>query len=68
MPREKAAYRENLESGLQVLGDKYGDRRHLLCIKDVQDYTGTCYDFAKRTFLGGKKYISAETFAKNLSE
>ena len=64
MPREKAAYRENLESVLQFLGD----RRHLLCIKDVQDYTGTCYDFAKRTFLGGKKYISAETFAKNLSE
>ena len=49
MPREKAAYRENLESVLQFLGDKYGDRRHLLCIKDVQDYTGTCYDFAKRT-------------------
>ena len=68
MPREKAAYRENLESVLQFLGDKYGDRRHLLCINDVQDYTGTCYDFAKRTFLGGKKYISAETFAKNLSE
>ncbi len=67
MPREKPAYRDNLESVLRFLREKYGDNRHLMLMCDVQEYTGRKYGYCKKHYLAGRKDISAETFARTLS-
>lgn len=67
MAREKPAYRDNLESILNFLENKYGDKRHLMKARDVQEYTGFCYNFCKREYFADKMTISAETFARALS-
>lgn len=67
MPREKPAYRDNLESILNFLKDKYGDNRHLLLMDDLKEYTGRKYDYCKKNYIPDRKDISAETFARLLS-
>ena len=67
MPREKAAYRDNLESILDFLRNKYKDNRHFLCIADVKEYLGRSYDFIRKHFKIDRSGISAETFARMLS-
>ena len=48
MPREKEAYRDNLESLKEFLDKKYGDNRHLMNVKDVCEYMGRSFDFIKK--------------------
>lgn len=67
MPKEKEAYRDNLESVLTFLKEKYGDNRHMLGNKDLREYTGLKYDYVRENFLKKKPYVSAETFARMLS-
>lgn len=67
MPREKEAYRDNLESILEFLNSKYGDNRHLLSNTDLQEYTGKKYDYVRENYLICRRYVSAETFARQLS-
>lgn len=68
MPKEKASYRDNLEAILGFLREKYNDSRHILRIRDVQEYSGFSYDYVKKHFiLGRDKAISAEKFARILS-
>ncbi len=67
MPREKEAYRDNLEGVLGFLREKYNDSRRVLNIKDVQTYTGRCYSYVKRNYFSDRQFISAETFARMLS-
>lgn len=68
MAKEKAAYRDNLESILEFLKGKYGSARHMLKVKDVQEYTGFGYDFVKREYMPDKCVISAETLARTLAD
>lgn len=66
MPREHPAYRDNLESILNFLREKYHDNRHLLSISDVQEYSGRSYKFVRGYFNVGKIGITAESFARKL--
>lgn len=67
MPREKEAYRDNLEGLKSFLDDKYGDERHLMTVKDVCEYTGRSFDFVKKYFCIRKAGVTIETFARQLS-
>lgn len=67
MPREKEAYRDNLESILAFLKSRYNDERHLMCLKDVCEYIGRSYDFVNKHYGIEKPGITAETFARRLS-
>lgn len=67
MPREKEAYRDNLESLKGFLDKKYGDGRHLMNVKDVCEYTGRSFDFVKKHYDVPKIGVSMETFARRLS-
>lgn len=67
MPREKEAYRDNLESLIKFLDYKYGDGRHLMSIKDICEYTGRSFDFVKKHYEIKKIGVSIETFARKLS-
>lgn len=67
MPREKEAYRDNLESLKCFLDEKYGDNRHLMNVKDICEYTGRSFDFVKKHYGIKKIGISIETFARQLS-
>ncbi len=67
MPREKEAYRDNLESLKCFLDEKYGDNRHLMRIKDVCEYMGRSADYVRKHYGIDKKGISIETFARQLS-
>lgn len=67
MPREKEAYRDNIESIMNFLNKKYGDNRHLMNIKDICEYTGRSFDFVKKYYKIEKVGMSVETFARKLS-
>ncbi|NDO19505.1 hypothetical protein FMM68_07525 [Lachnospiraceae bacterium MD329] len=67
MPREKEAYRDNLEALKSFLHGKYKDNRHLMTIKDVCEYLGRSFDYVQKHYNIDKKGISIETFARNLS-
>ena len=67
MPREREAYRDNLESLIAFLERKYGDGRHMMTVKDVCEYTGRSFDFVKKYYGVKKMGVSIETFARNLS-
>ena len=67
MPKEKETYRDNVEGLLEFLKGKYGDNRHLMCVKDVCEYTGRSFDFCKKYFNIPKHGVSVETFARKLS-
>lgn len=67
MPREKPAYRDDLESILDFLRNKYKDERHYLSIADIKEYLGRSYDFIRKHFNVGRSGISAESFARMLS-
>lgn len=67
MPREKEAYRDNLESLIEFLQKKYGDNRHLMTAKDVCEYTGRSFDFIKKHYAIKKVGVTIETFARQLS-
>lgn len=67
MGREKEAYRNNLESVLEFLKTKYGDGRHMLNNLDLREYTGLGYDYVRKNYLKGNRYVSAETFSRMLS-
>lgn len=66
MPREKPGYRDNLESILSFLRNKYEDNRHFLGISDVTEYLGRSYAFVRKHFQINKYGISAESFARLL--
>ena len=67
MPREKEAYRDNLESLKAFLDSKYGDDRHLMTVKDICEYTGRSFDFVKKYFCIKKMGVTIESFARMLS-
>ena len=67
MPREKEAYRDNLESLLEFLKNKHNDNRHLMTIKDVCEYTGRSFDFIKKHYGISKTGVTVETLARKLS-
>lgn len=67
MPREKEAYRDNLESIIAFLKEKYGDNRHLMTTSDVCEYIGRSYDFVKKHYEIEKPGVTAETFARKLA-
>ncbi len=67
MPREKEAYRDNLEALQAFLKDKYKDNRHLMNIKDVCEYLGRSFDYVHKHYGIDKKGVSIETFARSLS-
>lgn len=67
MPREKEAYRDNLESLKEFLHSKYGDNRHLMRVKDVCEYVGRSPDFVRKYYNINKTGVSIETFARQLS-
>ena len=67
MPKEKEAYRDNLESLISFLHTKYGDNRHLMTITDVCEYVGRSFDFVKRYYGIDKVGVTVETFARKLS-
>lgn len=67
MPREKAAYRDNLESLREFLDEKYGDGRHMMNVKDVCIYMGRSFDFIKKHYDIDKFGVTIETFARLLS-
>lgn len=67
MPREKEAYRDNLESLKNFLENKYGDDRHLMNVKDVCEYMGRSFDFIKKYYDIQKSGMTIETFARKLS-
>ena len=67
MPKEKEAYRDNLESLKGFLETKYSDNRHLMCVKDVCEYTGRSFDFIKKHYAVPRSGITIETFARKLS-
>lgn len=62
MAREKADYRDNLESILE-----FTDRKHMLTGLQVAEYTGLCFNTVKKLFPFKGKYISAETLAREMS-
>ena len=66
MPREKEAYRDNLESLKEFLDTKYGDGRHLMTAKDACEYMGRSFDFIKKHYRFDKKGVTIETFARAL--
>lgn len=66
MPREHPAYRDNLESILAFLYNKYGDNRHMLSIGDVREYLGRSYNYVRNYIKVGKCGITAESFARKL--
>lgn len=66
MPREHPAYRDNLESILAFLRNKYGDNRHMLSIGDVKEYLSRSYDFVRDNFGISRHGITAESFARKL--
>ena len=67
MPREKEAYRDNLESLKDFLDKKYGDDRHLMNVKDVCEYMGRSFDFIKKHYDVKKTGFTIETFTRKLS-
>ena len=62
MAREKADYRDNLESILE-----FTDRKHMLTGLQVAEYTGLCFNTVKKIFSFKGKYISAPTLARCMS-
>lgn len=62
MPREKEAYRDNLEAILNFTEGKF-----LLNIQEVADFCGIKRDTAKNRFFKDKNFVSAATLARMLS-
>ncbi len=68
MAREKEAYRDNLESVITFLRERYGDNRRALIKKDVCVYLGRSFDYVVRHyFQDNRKELTAETFARMIS-
>lgn len=65
MPREKEAYRDNLEALKAFLDNKYGDERHLMTVKDICEYTGRSFDFVKKVFWHQKNRCHNRKLCKN---
>ena len=62
MPREKEAYRDNLERLNEAFPNK-----ELLRIKDVAAFCGICTKYAAVRFPFKDRYISKATLARELS-
>jgi hypothetical protein len=62
MPREKPAYRDNIERIKLMFPDK-----EVLSIKDVQKFSGLDYRTVKKLFDMPKNYISVAKLARELS-
>lgn len=62
MPREKPAYRDNLERISEVYPNK-----ELLSISDVARFTGLCNRVTAKRYPFKKNFISKATFARELS-
>lgn len=62
MPREKEAYRDNLERLNEAFPDK-----ELLRIKDVAEFCGICTKHAAARFPFKDRYISKAVLARALS-
>lgn len=67
MPREKEAYRDNLELILTFLKNKYNSDRVMLSNTDIQEFTGLKYDYVRQNYMNGERFISAAVLARKIS-
>ena len=62
MPREKEAYRDNLE-----LLDRMFPDKNILTVSDVAKFSGCCYRVAKKIYPFKDNRISKATLARFIS-
>ena len=62
MPREKEAFRDNLERLLAFMPE-----REMLCMKDVSKFTGLDIKTVKKLFTFKNNYVSKASLARQMS-
>lgn len=67
MPREKEAYRDNLELIMEFMKNKYQGNKMMMSNKDIQEFTGLKYDYVRKNYMQGETFISVAVFARKIS-
>lgn len=67
MPREKEAYRDNLELVLDFMNKKYPDGKMMMSNQDIREFTGLKYDFVRKNYMQGQAFVSVAVFARAIS-
>ena len=67
MPREKEAYRDNLELILEFMKNKYDCKKMMMNNKDIQEFTGLKYKYVKENYMDGQAFVSVAVFARKIS-